>query len=97
MDNLLKIIPEKYQAPLLALIVLIPYITRAYHALANGGGLHGIWTAIMYGTNTTPEVKAAITNIAAAVDTINQEGASPMAAPAVETKTTPEIFINRAN
>jgi hypothetical protein len=51
----------------------------------------------MYGTNTTPEVKAAITNIAAAVDTINQEGASPMAAPAVETKTTPEIFINRAN
>ena len=30
-----------------------------------------------------------VNNVAAAVDTINQEGASPMAAPAVETKTNP--------
>jgi hypothetical protein len=89
MDELLKIIPVKYQASLVALIVLIPYITRAYHALKNGGGLKGIWTAIMYGTNTTPEVKKAIESIATAVDTINAEGANPMAAPAVETKTNP--------
>jgi hypothetical protein len=87
MDDLLKIIPEKYQAPLLALIVMIPYITRAFHALKTGGGLKGIWTAIMYGTNTTPEVKANIASIAAAVDTINQQGASPMAAPAVSQPT----------
>lgn len=88
---IIKYLPEKYQGFVLALIAALiwasPYITRAYHALKTGGGLKGIWTSIMYGTNTTPEVKAAITSIAAAVDTINQQGANPTAAPAVSKPT----------
>ena len=90
---IIKYLPEKYQGFALALIALLlwasPYLTRIYHALATHGGLKGVWDAIWFGTNTPPEVKAAITNIAAAVDTINQNGANPMAAPAVETKTNP--------
>ena len=91
MDDILKVIPEKYQAPLLALIVLIPYITRAFHALKTGGGLKGIWTAIMYGTNTTPEVKAAISDLANSVNRINQEGASIYNPPAVSQPTETKV------
>jgi hypothetical protein len=91
MNNIpiIKYLPEKYQGFALAFIAAFvwaaPYLTRVYHALATHGGLKGVWNAIWFGTNTPPEVKAAITSIAAAVDTINQQGASPMAAPAVTT------------
>jgi hypothetical protein len=91
MNNIpiLNYLPEKYQGFALALIAALvwaaPYLTRIYHALATHGGLAGVWNAIWFGTNTPPEVKADIATIAKAVDVINQEGASPMAAPAVTT------------
>lgn len=28
-----------------------PYVTRAYHALRNGGGIRGVWNGIWFGTN----------------------------------------------
>jgi hypothetical protein len=78
MNEIINVIPEKYRAYVLALILCIPYLTRAYHSLATGGGLKGIWNAVLFGTNTP----ASVANIAAAVDKINQQGASQSAAPA---------------
>ena len=90
---LIKCLPEKYQGYTLAFIAAIiwasPYLTRIYHALSTHGGLKGVWDAIWFGTNTPPEVKTAIANIAAAVDNINQNGTNPCAATVAATKPTP--------
>lgn len=32
--------------------VTIPYITRAFHSLTTGGGIVGMFKAILFGTNT---------------------------------------------
>jgi len=34
------------------LVAAIPYISRAYYSLSNGGGIMGVWRSIMFGTNT---------------------------------------------
>ena len=52
MDDLINVIPEKWRATVLVLLAASPYITRAYHAIATGGGLRGIIQAIWFGTNT---------------------------------------------
>ena len=44
-------LPEKWRGTALLICLALPYITRAYHALAAGGGLKGIWNAIWFGTN----------------------------------------------
>jgi hypothetical protein len=51
MNDIISSIPEKYRVYVLALILCAPYLTRAYHALAMGGGVKGIWSAIWFGTN----------------------------------------------
>lgn len=51
MDDLIKIIPEKWRGTAMVAIVLFPYLTRAYHAVVSGGGLRGVWSAIWFGTN----------------------------------------------
>jgi len=48
----LNLLPEKWMGWVLLLIALSPYITRGYYALANGGGLKGVMSAIWIGTNT---------------------------------------------
>jgi hypothetical protein len=45
-------LPSEWQAWLAIGIVALQLLGRAYHALRNGGGLVGIWRAIMFGTNT---------------------------------------------
>ena len=52
LDKLIGIIPEKWRPWMLGLLIASPYITRAYHALASGGGLRGVASAIWMGTNT---------------------------------------------
>ena len=52
MDDLIKIIPEKWRGTFLVLAVISPYITRAYHAISTGGGLRSILSSIWFGTNT---------------------------------------------
>ena len=47
----INLLPEKYRGTATLIILAAPYVTRAYHALANGGGLRGIWNAIWFGTN----------------------------------------------
>lgn len=48
----LNLLPEQLRSWVLIALVLVPLIGRAYKAVANGGGLRGIWSAIVYGTNT---------------------------------------------
>ena len=48
----IDMLPEKYRGSAMLLLIALPYLTRAFHALANGGGLRGIWNAIWFGTNT---------------------------------------------
>ncbi len=53
----LDLLPVSWQGPLLIIIVLSPYVTRAYHALTNGGGAKGVMSAIWFGTNVPPAPK----------------------------------------
>jgi hypothetical protein len=48
----LNLLPESLRGWALLALAFLPYLTRAYHALATGGGLRGIWNAILFGTNT---------------------------------------------
>lgn len=47
-------LPERYRGTALLLVLVFPYVTRAFYALKNGGGLVGVWRAILWGTNTPP-------------------------------------------
>jgi hypothetical protein len=47
----LNLLPEKIRGPIAFVLLISPYITRAYHAIVNGGGLRGVINAIWFGTN----------------------------------------------
>lgn len=49
---IINALPERYRGWAVVFILAAPYATRAYHALASGGGLRGLWNAIWFGTNT---------------------------------------------
>jgi hypothetical protein len=51
MTELSDLIPEKYRGYALFALAVSPYLTRAYHALANGGGIRGVFRSIWFGTN----------------------------------------------
>ncbi len=48
----IDLLPASWQGPALIVLVLFPYVTRGYYALANGGGLVGVARAILWGTNS---------------------------------------------
>ena len=48
---LINLLPEKYRGWAVMLIAASPYLTRAYHAIASGGGVKGVISAIWFGTN----------------------------------------------
>lgn len=48
----INLLPTEYQGTALLLMFLTPHLTRAYHAVTNGGGIIGIFRAIFWGTNT---------------------------------------------
>ena len=48
----INLLPEQYRGKAMLIIILGPYLTRGYHALVSGGGLTGIYRAILFGTNT---------------------------------------------
>ena len=52
MDDIIQYIPAKWRGTCLVLLAVSPYITRAYHAAVNGGGLRAILSSIWFGTNT---------------------------------------------
>lgn len=54
---IINALPERYRGWAVLAVLAFPYITRAYHALATGGGIVGVYRAILFGTNTpkTPD------------------------------------------
>lgn len=46
-----NIVPPKYRTLLILGAIAVPYAGRAWHALANGGGLMGVYRALLFGTN----------------------------------------------
>ena len=46
-----NVIPPKYRTLLFVGAIAVPYIGRAWHALASGGGLIGVYRALLFGTN----------------------------------------------
>jgi len=48
----LNALPESLRQWLIIALVISPYLTRAYYAVRNGGGIKGIFTSIWLGTNT---------------------------------------------
>ena len=54
-EDMIEHIPDKYKTWVFLALLVIPYITRAYHAVRNGGGLRGIYRSILFGTNTPPK------------------------------------------
>ncbi len=51
MNDLANLIPEQHRWKLLTLLAISPYLTRAFHALTQGRGLRGVFSAIWLGTN----------------------------------------------
>lgn len=52
MDDIIKLLPEKWRLTALFALAIFPYITRGYYALVNGGGIVGMFRAVLWGTNT---------------------------------------------
>lgn len=50
-ENLLNTPVSQWQLNGLTILVIVQLLGRAYSALRGGGGLKGIWTGIIYGTN----------------------------------------------
>lgn len=48
----LDLIPLKYILWIAALVWALPYLGRAWHAYKTDGGFKGIWSSIVFGTNT---------------------------------------------
>jgi hypothetical protein len=44
--------PKDWIHDAVAIAALIALAGRAWHALRSGGGIFGIWRALLYGTNT---------------------------------------------
>ena len=72
MDDIIHLIPEKWRGTALALIAISPYLTRAFHAVRNGGGLKGIINSIWFGTNTDNALKAEVETLKAATATFTK-------------------------
>ncbi len=75
-DPILNLIPEGYKGLVLAVFILAPIFGRAYHAIVSGGGLKGIWTALMFGTNTPKMLIASLCLLTVAACTLSEAKAS---------------------
>ena len=49
---IINLIPEPFRGWVVLAVAVSPYLTRAYHAVTNGGGLREIIGAIWFGTNS---------------------------------------------
>lgn len=64
-NDLLPFVPEHYRPKVMLALMLSPYVTRALHAVMNGGGLRGIVRSIWFGTNTPKDLTQRIEQIEA--------------------------------
>jgi hypothetical protein len=51
-----KLIPSKWTPYVIGSILALPYLTRAWHGWQQSGGLRGIWSGVMNGTNVPKQV-----------------------------------------
>lgn len=58
-DPIVDALPTGWKMPVAIGLLILPYLTRAYYAIKQGGGLRGIWRAIWFGTNT-PKIIAVL-------------------------------------
>ena len=49
--DLTSVIPEQHRGTVALIIVTVAFAGRAFHAIKAGGGLVGLWKALLYGTN----------------------------------------------
>jgi hypothetical protein len=54
---IINVLPEKYRGTALLIILAFPYVTRAYYAIVNGGGIIGAGRAILWGSNVPKDTK----------------------------------------
>lgn len=62
-NELLPFVPEPYRPKVMLALMISPYLTRAYYALRNGGGLRGVGRSIWFGTNTPPGLTGRVTEL----------------------------------
>ena len=60
---IINALPEKLRGWAIILGLSLPYLTRMWHSLVNGGGLKGVWGALWFGTNTPAAPKADSTSV----------------------------------
>lgn len=58
-SKVLGLIPQKYAVTASAVMVAIPYVGKAIHALLNGGGLKGYLRSVWSGSATAPQNQSA--------------------------------------
>ena len=51
MEQIQNILPPKYAAYSAAIMVVVQILGRVYNTVKNGGGLIGIWRAVLYGVD----------------------------------------------
>ncbi len=51
LTSLSAVVSEEHRGTVALLVVSIGILGRAFHAVKNGGGLIGLWKALLYGTN----------------------------------------------
>ena len=71
-DPILNLIPAGYKGLVLAGLVLIPILGRAFKALSLNGGLKGVLSAIIFGTNTPKVLIASLCLLSLPACTTNQ-------------------------
>lgn len=54
--GVLKVVPFKWLLLLAALIFIVPYAGRAWHAWQADGGWKGIFNSVLFGTNTPKQI-----------------------------------------
>jgi len=58
---IINLLPEKYRGWATICVLAFPYVTRACHSLATGGGILGAVRGILFGTNQIKPVQQDIT------------------------------------
>lgn len=51
LTSLSAVVSEEHRGTVALIVVTIGIAGRAFHAIKHGGGLVGLWKALLYGTN----------------------------------------------
>lgn len=54
METIESVVPPQYASYISLGLLLVAILGRAWHAIVTNGGLTGLWSALLKGTNTPP-------------------------------------------